>query len=401
MRILGFSVAWLAMSAWGQPDPAALLEKARERAQAAAAGLSRYACSQTVHRQTYRPFPEEGEPLREGRKRRCHGDESGLQLARQDLVHLELTVDDGREMLSWPGESRTEQGGARALAADGLVTTGDFAAFLTDVFRRKEIPFVRWEDTAQGMAGVYRYTVPVAESQYAIDVGRGKKARMAFDGHVWVDAKSGDPRRLTVNVSQAPKGSGTCRLETGILYGRVERDWLRPVETRVAMWEEDGTRYENRTEFARCRTFGSESVLRTDTAVETGTETKRDAVPAGLQVRLRLLTPILAEKAAAGDAVDAVVAATVRDAEGKTVLAEGTPIQGRIVRATLHLRPSRFLVLALRFPGFAAATKSNAKMDLATSWEKEQGAGVYVISGRTFQTGLHFVTEWTTKPERP
>ncbi|HEU0120759.1 MAG TPA: hypothetical protein VFQ91_09555 [Bryobacteraceae bacterium] len=400
MRILGLAAAGFTLFAWGQPDPSAVLARARERAKTAAAGLSHYACSQTVQRETYKP--RHGNPFAEDRKKKCQeGSPDQQALARRDRVRWEVTVDEGKELFSWPGESRTEQGGAYALAADGLVTTGDFAAFLTDVFQRQDIRFVRWEGKTPENIAVYRYAIPASESQYAMDTRRGKRTRMAYGGEVWVDSQTGDPRRLTVAVDRAPKGTGTCRLETTISYGRVEKDWLRPVETRVEMWEEDWTRYVNRTTFTACRTFGSESVLRTDLPPDTAPEVRQDRVPDGLRARMRLRQAITAEKAAAGDAVEAELTSDVRDASGHVAAAAGTVVRGRIVRATHTAWPSWYFVLALHFPGFRPASSSTSKRELATDWEKKHGAGVYLITGEKLTTGVRFETEWTTSTGQP
>ncbi len=393
-----------------QTDPADLLREARTKILTETEALARYTCVETVQRTRF-------EPLRNASPKRC--DLLGRTIeAWSDRLRLDVTVSDGSEIFSWAGARRFDLADARAFAGGGLTAAGDFGRFLVSIFGAgAEVRFTAWE---QSLA-VYRYRVPVAASRYEIAL-EARSLPMAYEGRFWLDARSTELKRLTIEVPNPPRAAETCRIETRIDYQRAQIGGMSggmpggasislPQLTQLKLWDAEGGRWENRTTYSGCRAFGSESRFRTDMAgavTEAAAHPAPAAVPPGLTLQIALRSAVSEAASYAGDAVEGQLLHPLRTPEGRVLVPEGTRIQGRIVRAERHLQPTRYFTLGLTFETITLdgaeaplslefVPRSREERALNGSSEKRTGTGLLLFREDPAELEPGFVTEWKSK----
>jgi hypothetical protein len=188
---------------------------------------------------------------------------------------------------------------------------------------------------------------------------------------------------------------------------------LLPQLTLLKLWDNDGSRYENRTTYSACRAFQSESVLRTDsepTAAPTVANSAPESsfsIPPGIVVRIALLSPINEESSFAGDAIEGEITEPLRAPDGKILAPQGALVRGRIVRLEQNLQPSHYFTLGLRFDTLRVdghehplhlevITRPGNAFILAGANEKREGTGLFVFSTDALVVNQGFVSEWTT-----
>jgi hypothetical protein len=271
------------------------------------------------------------------------------------------------------------------------------------------VQFSAWE---QSLA-VYRYRVPVAASTYEITLGK-RAVPMAYEGKFWIDSRNLELKRLTIEVPNPPREAQTCRIETRIDYqqGKIGANTLAlPQLTQLKLWDADGSRWENRTTYAGCRAFESESLFRTDmNTPDPGSPASAPSItiPPGLSMKIALLSRIDEARAYAGDAIHGQLLSDVRRPDGRLVAPQGTRLQGRIVRAERHLQPTRYFSLGLKFESI---TLQGAEVPLALEFaarsrdeklwngpeERRAGIGVFLFPQDQVELDAGFVSEWKTK----
>jgi hypothetical protein len=403
-----------------QIDSDALLLKARAKVVESVAKLPKYTCVQTVRRSRFDPFYG-------SRKKGCNhieedpGKRQSVWLAWTDQLRLDVTISDGAEIFSWAGAREFQSSDARDIAGNGLTSTGDFGHFLMTIFGNNSSAAFQSlgaeRDRGQSLA-VYQYRVPALSSQYEIRLSsrRGDVATLAYEGKFWVDSENAELRRMTIVVPHTPARSETCRIDTDIEYRRVPMagsQLLLPQLTLLKLWDNDGSRYENRTTYSACRAFQSESVLRTDsepTAAPTVANSAPESsfsIPPGIVVRIALLSPINGESSFAGDAIEGEITEPLRSGDGKILAPQGALVRGRIVRLEQNLQPSRYFTLGLRFDTLRVdghehplhlevITRPGNAFILAGANEKREGTGLFVFSTDALVVNQGFVSEWTT-----
>jgi hypothetical protein len=112
-------------------------------------------------------------------------------------------------------------------APSGLTTSGEFGPILSVVMgdaMRSEVTWLRWEQTANGPAGVFHYTVPEDRSNYAVRIPNGNKVDdlyPAYHGEITIDPATGDILRLSLegDLRQPYEGMKTAIL---VEYAPVE-----------------------------------------------------------------------------------------------------------------------------------------------------------------------------------
>jgi hypothetical protein len=385
-----------------QPDPAVLLREARVKIVGEAEKLARYTCVETVQRSRF-------EPLTGERGGRCNL-LARTMLAWTDRLRLDVTVSAGAEIFSWAGAKKFETARAQDFGGGGLTSAGDFGRFPISIFGdAAETQFTGWEESV----AVYRYRVPVAASGYEIAAGT-RAVAMAYEGKFWIDSRNLELKRLTVEVPDPPRAARTCRIETRIDYQRSRMGGgalTLPQLTQVKLWDADGSRWENRTTYASCRAFESESVFRTDmagTVADAAATQTRSPLAAGLTLEIGIGSPIDEARAFAGDAIEGELLSEVRSAPGRVAAPRGTRVQGRIVRAERHLQPSRYFALGLRFDAITLAgeevplelefvPRSREDRLLNGAAEKRAGIGMFFFNAEPVEVDAGFATVWKTR----
>ena len=157
---------------------------------------------------------------------------------------------------------------------------------------------------------------------------------------------------------------------------------LIPRESRIVAVDREGAEMLNVNNYASCREYLGESVVRFDDADATGAgvgdanqtarETKPANIPSGLTFDCRIVTPIDSDSSAAGDPVEAVLRDSIRDANGKVLAPRGARIHGRLAqfaaRSRTRLQPATFDV------GIETPDHRSRQNASSTRGEPRQGA---------------------------
>jgi len=418
-RIGAFPAAILPLLLRAQADPDGLLRQARTRIAEDLAKLPKYTCVQSIQRARYELFYGT-RPKRCGEVAKSRGarEQARLLLVWTDRFKLDVTVSEGTEIFSWAGARQFQSEDVQDIIGGGLTGSGDFGPFLMDIFGTPspEYRYAGLDRSSGDPVAVYQYRIAATASHYQIKTGprAGDTAILAFEGSFSIDAQTGVLRRLTIIVPDPPARSETCRIETEIDYKPVAiagTPVVLPQSTLLKLWDPDGSRYENRIEYAGCRAFQSESVFRpevegaaADTASASSAPRAATQLPAGLTLHIALRTPIDMQTAAGGDPVEGRLEEEIRGPTG-LIASRGATVHGRVVRAERHFVPGSFFALGLRFESVVAG---GAEIPLAlepvphsteartlTEPLKGQGIGMFVFHGdpRTIED---LESEWRT-----
>jgi hypothetical protein len=324
---------------------------------------------------------------------------------------LDVTVSEGAEIFSWPGDQRFQSGDVEQIVGGGMAGTGDFGPFLMSIFGESgsECNFLGLEQNNGRTFAVYRYHVPISVSHYQIKVGSGPKdmATMAYDGKFWIDPQKAELSRMTIEVSKPPRESQTCRIETTIAYRRAQiggSDFLLPELTDLKLFDDEFQRYENRIQYASCRQFQSESVFRTDEDASVGVSDVRRptaAIPQGAKIKIALASGIDPERSFAGDAIVGRLVNPIG------VVPAGSIVHGRIVRFEHQYQPSDYFAVGQKFHSvemngievplrLVAMTRSRGERILTGPFERRNSIGMFMFKKDRLVLDQMFVSEWKT-----
>jgi hypothetical protein len=366
MRLVSLLLAVTPM-AYGQAGPEVLLERARARLTAMASRLERYVCIETVNRNYYRRVTPREAPVRPEAPPACsqtatsESAAGGLRtLESTDRVRLEVTVDQSRELHSWPGATGFDTRDVDELIRDGPVSTGSFGGYLASIFGHPGVTFhYSGERSAQGRTVLeYGYRVPLDASRFEVKVA-GAWLPAAYEGEFWLDPQSLDLERLTIRTNQLPPGAAFCQAATTLEYQLVHignGDILLPRQSQLEIVNKSGRETRNDTTFASCREYQADSELVFDQPSDAAKTVSpragrgRVALPLGLPVTLALEGPIDTDTAATGDPVSAKVVKPVRrPGSNEDLIPAGAVVSGRIRRVEHHQFPKPYFLIALAF----------------------------------------------------
>src|SRR5580658_3725564 len=131
--LLTFSLAVVVQA---QQDPMDLLWRARTRIADSLDRLPRYMCTETIHRTVSEPdIPDPTAGCVEGRARPTTHPTSS------DQLRMDVAVSSTIEMYSWVGESRFNDRDLRDMVQEGAISNGVFSAFLSAIFRNRDVRF--------------------------------------------------------------------------------------------------------------------------------------------------------------------------------------------------------------------------------------------------------------------
>ena len=164
----------------------------------------------------------------------------------------EITFRGGKEVVGT--SSGSPPGSGQDSGPPGLTSTGEFGTLLAIVLRdtaHGTVNWSHWEQTADGVVGVFRYEVPQVQSHYAVDFCCVKSyedpgaylpggtpnayhGRPAYHGEMSIDPVTGTLVRLTLQTEL--KGSDPITdAGVGIDYGPVviqgDKSYICPVRT--------------------------------------------------------------------------------------------------------------------------------------------------------------------------
>jgi hypothetical protein len=353
-RLLFLSVA---MAAQAGQTPQELFDKVRLNVTRNLDRMPKYTCVQRQERRVFEDFGRWGwkscDALAEERGK--HGRE-GLRLTSKQRFRLEVAVANTAEVFSWPGGEAFETEEVKKAVQQGISGMGDFGAFLGGIFANQgvKVKYLGEHLHAGRTLAEFSYRIPVESSHYTYKYPKGS-AVIGYQGTIWADPATALLHEVTVEATDLPPESRTCRVITEMKYQKMhlgDADFLLPEVSVLTLRELSGAEGENETRYTSCRQYLGESTVRFDDPAETAAQQNMEPppeLPAGLTVKIVLTTPIHPANAAAGDAVDGVLKEALRDKAGKTLASANTVLHGRIMHFDERFWPERIYVLSVKF----------------------------------------------------
>lgn len=240
---------------------------------------------------------------------------SGRQKAkRADVVQVDVGVGADREIYSWPGQSTFPPGDISGLVSHGFLFTGVFESFAANLFVSGHgMAKLAGEEPLHGRQALhFTYTVPSLENRWVID-WYGARGLLGEEGDFWVDKTDYKLLRMKVRANTIPPNVPLKAVNIIIDYQLLSvngRPALLPKQAQVIAVESSGAVLQDDEAFSHCHVFGAESRLATSedlNKVVTQYESNRGILPPGLTLRIRLQSPVHADHARVGDAVEAAL----------------------------------------------------------------------------------------------
>lgn len=356
-----------ALAAVAQPasEPAAVLSQTRERLLADLARMPHYTCVQTITRKYYRaPTARQGQT--------CAAMIAGPEPRKLeqliydwDRLRLEVAIVNNNNVYSWVGAPRFEEDAFRKVAGRGPLSSGDFGAFLAQIFSRATIRFQQEEVVDSRRLLSYSYEMPLDRSGYNVLTDQGWRLT-AFSGELVLDPEASDIARLTLRTAELPENGAACQAISEVDYGRTEihdRMILMPRETRLHMLRHDGSETLNLTNYGNCREYSSKSRVlpeapHNDSGATTppgGQPQPFSSIPPGLHFTCRIVTAIDSDTAAAGDPIEAVLRSPLRDKHKAILAPAGARIRGRLVHFERRLEALEYFQIGVQWESLEVA----------------------------------------------
>lgn len=254
-----------------------------------------------------------------------------------DVVRVDVGVGAFEEMYSWPGESAFSSRDLFTLVGHGLLSTGLFETFATNLFiNRHGTARLAGEEDIDGRRAVhFTYTVPSLESKWTINWD-GTRGSAGEQGDFWVDKSSYRVLRLRAKAKDISPNLSLKTLTTTIDYQFLTLNGkaaLLPKQAQVAVIENNGDTFQNDAAFSGCHVFEAESRLTNSSKdlekILTRYESRRGTLPAGLTLRISLLTAIRTGTAKIGDAVAARLNHPLK-ISADTIVPTGAVVHGHV-----------------------------------------------------------------------
>lgn len=341
-------------------DPVEVLVRVRDAVLTHGERVPNHTCVETVDRDRYDQTPEQALKSCDAvlARRKLPNFPHLLRLSSSDRLRLDVAFSGDREIYSWAGASKFEEGDIDELVPEGAMGTGPFATLLLSVFTGRPPKFIFEGETAVDGRNLFEYSfqVPKEESHYRYKARRDWLIT-GYNGTLWVDPKTGELHRLRIRTEELPPETTSCEVDTLMEYGKVRlsgSDFLLPKSTMQRFIGREGSEAENRYSFSSCRDFQAESSIafgpEHQGASRAGTEGAAGPHwPAGLPVSIDMLTTIDSTQAAAGDRISGRLTAPVRDATGKVLAAQGAAVTGRLMRVEVRRAAPQQVTIALRW----------------------------------------------------
>jgi hypothetical protein len=271
-----------------------------------------------------------------------------------DTVRLEVAYVDGKELYSWPGETRFEERDLpRMVGGSGAIGTGDFALHAKSVLLGPMVEFSPAVIEEMNGRPVYRlnFRLSIKYSNYLLRI-LPDEGVIGYSGTTWHDKETLDLLRLEVILDEIPPNLPLKRGEKRIYYKRTaigESSFLLPVSMDMTLTHMNGTESRNQMTFASCRQYLGESTLifEEPAAGAKPVESKVEiTLPGGLAVPLKLRTPLDLGKAARGDLIETETGREVKRQE-VVLMPKGARVRFRISRVACYSSPLSHCWLAL------------------------------------------------------
>ena len=322
------------------PPGVLLLSQVKRHVEEELQRLSNVSCLETVHRE-HQPAKGKLEPL--------------------DTIRLEVLINGDKELYASPGDRRFSENHPGSFVGSGAISDGIFGTYLKSVLVTGSVANRYQGEEAIGGRRLARwdYRLPLMWSGQAVQIPEGS-GNVGLHGSYWADPRTLDLVRLELDADDIPPALPIAKMVTTIDYARTrlsdELEVLLPQTADFLLVKNSGETSYNRIEFTHCRVFGADTSIdfgapdaaqpRPSFGVASVDDTLRP-LPAGLQIAVKLRTPITADMAV-GALIEGVVGSSVQQ-KGKVVIAAGSPVRGRIRRLERYSDPVPFMVVGLEF----------------------------------------------------
>lgn len=274
---------------------------------------------------------------------------------RSDVVRFEVAEVDGHELFALPGNHDFSKMALRELAKSGLIGNGSFSVLANQVFdtTNPEYHFIG-EETSAGRA-LLRFDFRVSQlvSGYEIRTERGA-AIVGYHGSFWADPKTFDAVQLEISADDIPPFLGVDESGNRVDFSPVRigsSNALLPQSGEISMRRLRGWESRNELTFTHCREYGVESTISFADVNETAASqggTRNVELPAGLQLTVRLETPVDSAHALVGDPISGKVDSDAR-IKGKVVVHKDALVSGRLRRLEQHVEGWPYVLARLEF----------------------------------------------------
>jgi hypothetical protein len=276
---------------------------------------------------------------------------------RADVVRFEVAEVDSDELFALPGNHDFKKMNLRELSPTGLMGNGAFSLLAHQVFTTDSAQYhFGGEEKLGGQTTIrYDFRVSQLESGYQIYTPYGR-ALVGFHGTFWADSQTFDVIRMEIEADDIPPSLRVDQAGQQVEYGRVRigaSSVLLPQSGAITMRQSNEWASRNQLTFTHCREYGVESTLSFEDVNDSiGAKEGTHAVelPVGLQLTIRLDTPIDSEKVQVGDAISAKVEEDAR-LKGKVVVHKDALVSGRLRRLEQHLEGWPYVLARLEFTG--------------------------------------------------
>jgi hypothetical protein len=341
----------IAVCAAAQRDAVEVLARFGQIVRENASRLPNCTCVETIERQYYRArlaaTPRNCDDVAAEKKRRGYH----LTLESTDRLRLDVRAGAAAEMYSWPGADRFDDREPWDLIGYGPAASGPFAMALRQVVQGDATDFAFLGEPEAGGRKLYQYSfrTPVERSHYLIHLPQETVAT-AWEGTLLLDPETSEIARMTTRTSELPPEAFACEIATVSDYGRVSlggHEFPLSRETRQRFIGRSGDEIESVVTFSACREYRAESRVSFGAgpgeapagAAKPAPAPQRD-LPAGLPATIELTSGIDSATAAGGDRFTGRLAKPIMDERNRTLVPEGSAIEGRLIEVAVHMQPA-------------------------------------------------------------
>ncbi|MGH9582002.1 MAG: hypothetical protein ACRD4O_03580, partial [Bryobacteraceae bacterium] len=299
------------------PSQIAVVNRALRRNRALLNKVSNYTCLETISRE---------QKARKQKKPKA-----------LDVVQVDVAVGRGAEIYSWPGGYAFSSSDLAGLVGHGFLATGFFDVFANNVFgdTGATVRFVGEQHFLGRPALRFVYILPSMATWKINWLGICGDAETS--GEFWIDKQSFRLIQLRATATHIPAylplKAMTITIDYETLSAAAQHNALIPSGAQILAVEANGTAHRDTLTFSQCHAFGAESKMVTapeDLATEVKTfETHRETLPAGINLRMTLETPIYINRVKLGDPIIARLNKALRVSSDLTIPRDAR-VKGRI-----------------------------------------------------------------------
>jgi hypothetical protein len=335
-------------------------------------------------------------------------------------------VAGNNEIFSWHGQHTFVTSDITKLVNGGAISSGSFFGFIADIFvgAHGRYFYHGLAHVDGRILAIFSYTMPRSASHFVTRTAAGRQV-MAFHGRFTADPASGDLYSLSVDTDDLPADLHACSIDQTVTYQNItlnKKTFRIPLKVELSSNLQDHDQFKSITRYAGCHEFVGDSVIHYNPnpklslmgAVSTAS---LPALPAKLQLKVHLTSPVDSDSAWTGDPVGAVLENTLRGKHGRLLASKGSTLSGRIVRLEKFGGDDPYWMMGIRFERletpdveYKVTLDSKSPLDVASrqhrlarplrfkvdEFEHAPGPGVgqFRVAGNHLHLDERFTSEW-------